>query len=97
MGERYDHIFPESNTNRPIFGRVAEISMAESPNPQLKNPKITKKRHIEITSLGKNKNSENKAQQIFEITILEINILEIVFFYEITCFRNHKKHFDQTD
>ena len=31
MGERYDHIFPESNTDRPIFGRVAEISMAELP------------------------------------------------------------------
>ena len=44
MGERYDHIFPESNTNRPIFGRVAEISMAECPNPQIKNPKITKNR-----------------------------------------------------
>ena len=44
MGERYDHIFPESNTNRPIFGRVAEISMAELPNPQIKNPKITKNR-----------------------------------------------------
>ena len=42
MGDRYDHIFSESNTNRPIFGRVAEISMAELPNPQIKNPKITK-------------------------------------------------------
>ena len=33
MGERYDHIFPESNTDRTIFGRVAEISMAELPKP----------------------------------------------------------------
>ena len=33
MGERYDHIFPESNTDRPIFGRVAEILMAELPKP----------------------------------------------------------------
>ena len=42
MGERYDHTFSESNTNRPIFGRVAEISMAELPKPtnqKSKNPK----------------------------------------------------------
>ena len=43
MGERYDHIFSESNTNRPIFGRVAEISMAELPKPTNKKSKNHKK------------------------------------------------------
>ena len=43
MGERYDPVFSESNTNRPIFDRVAEISMAELPKPTDKKSKNHKK------------------------------------------------------
>ena len=43
FGKRYDHIFSESNTNRPIFGRVAEISMAELPKPTNQKSKNHKK------------------------------------------------------
>ena len=43
MGDRYDHSFSESNTNRPIFGRVAEISMAELPKPTNQKSKNHKK------------------------------------------------------
>ena len=43
MGERYDHIFSESNTNRPIFGRMVEISMAELPKPTNEKSKNHKK------------------------------------------------------
>ena len=43
MGERYDHIFSESNTNRPIFGRMVEISMSELPKPTNEKSKNHKK------------------------------------------------------
>ena len=42
FGKRYDHMFSENTTTRPIFGRMAEISMVELPKPTNQNPKITK-------------------------------------------------------
>ena len=44
MGERYDHIFSESNTDRPIFGRMVEISMAELPKPTNEKTKNNNKK-----------------------------------------------------
>ena len=40
FGKRYDHIFPESNTNRPKF------RWPNYQNPQIKNHKITKNRFV---------------------------------------------------
>ena len=43
IGREIWSYFPESNTNRPIFGRVAEISMAELPKPTNQKSKNHKK------------------------------------------------------
>ena len=39
MEERYDDMFSENNNYRPIFGRIAEFSMAELPKPTNQNSK----------------------------------------------------------
>ena len=54
MGERYDHMFSENNTNRPIFGRTAKILMAELPKPTNKKFKNHKKSFVsKIRSRGR--------------------------------------------